>query len=68
MLRLCEQQISLAWAALDRIDSECSILGRVALAVSRGASWEDCAELYGLPRTRKGAEAARQRFFRACGP
>ena len=50
--------------ALDELEAEANLVASVAAALVGGATWNDCAKLYGLPATRHGAEAARVRFYR----
>jgi hypothetical protein len=64
-LQAARAQLDRAETALDRREAELALMMRLALARAEGASWPDCAELLGLPRTRHGSEAARQRFMRA---
>lgn len=63
-LRAARAQIERCETALNRREAELALLMRVAMDRAEGASWLDCAELLGLPRTRRGSEAARLRFTR----
>ena len=49
-------------------EDEMIALARVANARLNGGTWQECAVIYGLPNTRKGAESARQKFNRSLDP
>jgi hypothetical protein len=57
--------LHLAQFAVAVAEKEQHTFAKVAEARARGATWPECAALFGLPKTRRGGEAARHRFLRS---